>query len=309
MNSFTLRVLNQSEWPAAAEVVCSSVRDWYAAHGKPGRFPGGPESAMLFPEVYESLDPGCCVVAEDPVNGRLAGACFYHPRDLHVSLGILAVHPDYFSRGVAKKLLQHVCALADEQRKPLRLVSSAGNLDSFSLYTRHGFVPRGIYHTMNLPVGAEGPIRSHPLQPRVRKARPSDAKKMAELEFEVSGIRRQKDYEFFIANQLGAWNVSVLEHDNALSGFLVSIRHPGSEMLGPGVMCDDNSAAALILAQLDRFHRGGSPTFLVPASAPSLVRHLYACGARNSEVHLFQVRGDSQAFRGISMPTFMPETG
>jgi GNAT superfamily N-acetyltransferase len=307
MNPLPLRPLKSSEYFAAAEVVCASVREWYAAHGKPGRFPGGPKSAMLFPEVYEAMDPGCCIVAEDSSAGRFAGVCFYHPRELHVSLGILAVHPDYFGRGIAKQLVRFVCDVADEQKKPLRLVSSAGNLDSFSLYTRHGFVPRAVYHTMNLVVAGEGlKVEQHR---RVREARAGDAARMAELEFEVSGIRRQKDFEYFVANQLGAWHVSVMEEAGEMKGFLVSVRHPGSEMLGPGVMRDEETAAGLISYQLDRHHRGGSPTFLVPAEAAGVVKQMYALGAKNTEVHVCQVRGEFQAFRGVSMPTFMPETG
>jgi GNAT superfamily N-acetyltransferase len=304
---FTLRAARPDESLAVAEVVCASVRDWYAAHGKPGRFPGGAESALIFPQVYEALDPGCCVVAEDNANGRLAGACFYHPRELHVSLGILSVHPDYFCRGVAKALVRFVCDVADRQRKPLRLVSSAMNLDSFSVYTRHGFVPRAVYHTMNWSIPDGGTGLAHPLLGRVRDARPEDAVRMAELEFEVSGIRRLKDYEYFIANSNGAWHVSILDGDaGQMEGFLASGRH---EMLGPGVMRSEDAGAALILAEVEAFHRGGSPTFLVPAASPGLVRQMYQWGAKNSEVHLCQVRGEFPGFNGVSMPTFMPETG
>jgi hypothetical protein len=32
-------------------------------------------------------------------------------------------------------------------------------------------------------------------------------------------------------------------------------------------------------------------------------------GARNSELHLSQVRGPAQPEKGILIPTFMPETG
>jgi hypothetical protein len=49
--------------------------------------------------------------------------------------------------------------------------------------------------------------------------------------------------------------------------------------------------------------------FLVPAERSHLVAQLYGWGARNCELHLCQVRGEFQSFRGISMPTFLPETG
>jgi len=40
-----------------------------------------------------------------------------------------------------------------------------------------------------------------------------------------------------------------------------------------------------------------------------VVQALYAWGARNCEVHFAQIKGKFQAFNGVIMPTFMPETG
>ena len=97
--------------------------------------------ARLFPETYEALDPGCTLVAEHPRTGRLMGSCFHHPRETHVSLGIMNVHPAYFGMGVARRLLRAITDDADARGLPVRLVSSAFNLDSYSLYTRAGFVP------------------------------------------------------------------------------------------------------------------------------------------------------------------------
>jgi GNAT superfamily N-acetyltransferase len=301
--------MRADEWPAVAEVICSSIRTWYAASGKPGRFPGGPASCLLFPQVYEALDPGCCVVAEDLGNGRLAGCCFYHRRETHVSLGIMNAHPDYFGHGVAKSLLQYVCDFADRDGKPLRLVSSAMNLDSFSLYTRAGFTARAVFHTMNIKMPVEGLAVTSPDSSRVRDARPEDAAAMAALEWEVSRIRREDDYRHFLENRMGIWHASVIESPSTgVDGFLVSVKHPASNMLGPGVMRIEADAASLILAELDR-HRGGSPTFLVPTTCGGLVQQLYGWGARNSEIHLFQARGSAEPFHGVVMPSFMPETG
>jgi GNAT superfamily N-acetyltransferase len=310
-NSFTLRAMRPDEFAAVAEVICASIRKWYAAHGKPGRFPGGPESCLLFPQVYEDLDPGCCIVAEERSSGRLAGCCFYHPRSTHVSLGIMNAHPDYFGRGVARELLKFVCDLADRQRKPLRLVSSAMNLDSFSLYTRAGFTARAVFHdmTITVPPGGLG-LRSEG-SPRVRPARPGDLPAMAQLERDISGIEREADLRYFIENQRGMWHASVIESPHGggnIDGFLVSVKHPASSMLGPGVMRSDDDAVALILAELEQ-QRGGSPVWLAPAHRGELVRQMYALGFRNCEIHLLQVRGEAQELRGVMMPTFMPETG
>ncbi|MFI5378631.1 MAG: GNAT family N-acetyltransferase [Tepidisphaerales bacterium] len=310
-NDFTLRAMRADEYGLVAEVIYQSIRQWYGAHGRPGRFPAGAASCVLYPEVYEDMDPGCCVVAEDRSNGRLAGSCFYHPRPTHVSLGVMNAHPDYFGRGVARLLLQYVCDLADRERKPVRLVSSAMNLDSFSLYTRAGFTARALFHDMTVRVPDDGfpaAFAGDGLQ-RVREARPGDAAAMAELEWELSGIRREQDYRYIIENRRGIWHASVIESAAGnIDGFLVSVRHPASNMLGPGVMRTEEDAAALILAELNH-NRGRSPVLVVPAACGGLVRRLYGWGLRNCEIHLFQARGEAAAFRGVVMPTFFPETG
>jgi len=302
-----LRAMIASDFDAVAGLICDSTNAWYRAAGKPDIFPGGPESTRLFCDVYESLDPGCCVVAEDLATGRLAGSCFYHPRPTHVSLGIMNVHPDFFGRGIARKLLTFITDFADARRLPVRLVSSAMNLDSFSLYTRAGFVPRCAFQDMCLKVPGEGlpPVAGH----LVRPARPDDVTAMSDLEFEISHIRRERDYRYFLANRDGIWQASVVENPaGGIDGFLVSVNHPASNMLGPGVMRTESQALALIIAQLNQ-HRGRSPVLLVPVDCPWLVRELYKLGAKNVEIHFCQVRGEFAGFDGVVMPTFMPETG
>jgi len=156
----------------------------------PGRFSGGPPQTALFPLVYEQLDPGMCVVAEAP-NGRLAGSCFYRERETHVALGIMNVAPNYFGRGAARQLLDHVVSFEESTGKPLRLVASVMDLDSFSLYTRAGFVPRLVYQDFVLqvpPAGLDDPI---PGADRIRPATADDVEAIAELE--LSGISRRKD--------------------------------------------------------------------------------------------------------------------
>jgi len=300
--------MQRDDWTEVAELICVSTNFWYQSNGRPPIFTAGPQSCLLFCEVYEDLDPGCCVVAEDPGTGRLMGSCFYHPRPTHVSLGIMNVHPNYFRRCVAGALLRFITELADREKKPTRLVSSAMNLDSFSLYTRTGFVPRAIFQDMLIQVPQDGLKDFLPAVQRVRNATTDDVPRMAELENQISGIRREKDFRYFVENRLGIWHVSVLDDDRGgLCGFLCSVSHPASNMLGPGVMRDDEDAAALILAELNH-QRGRSPVFLTPSDRPSLVQRVYSWGGRNCEIHFAQVRGPFSPFKGIVMPTFMPET-
>lgn len=300
-----LRELREDEWDAVAELIHASTNAWYEKNLNRAIFQRDDSSGCrVFPEVYEAMDPGACVVAVDEESGRFMGSCFYHPRETHMSLGIMNSHPDFAGRGVARELLTEIIRRAEG--KPVRLVSSTMNLDSFSLYTRAGFVPRAVFQDMYLPVEKPrpGPVEGV----TVREASLEDVPAMVILEEEVSGIRRESDYRFFLTHPEQGWRVFVSEAEGALTGFLVSIDHPGSNMLGPGVMKTERSAAALIQQQLAAMPEK-QPVFLVPANAAELVQTLYEWGARNCEMHVAQVRGEAQEYAGVVMPTFMPETG
>jgi GNAT superfamily N-acetyltransferase len=306
---FSLRAMKPDEWNEVAALIHDSTNAWYQAHGRSRIFGGPKDDALLFCQVYERLDPGCCVVAADSVQGRLAGSCFYHPRPTHVSLGIMNVHPDYFGRGVARRLLQFITDLADAQGKPLRLVSSVSNLDSFSLYSRGGFVPRLVYQDLTLRVPEAGLPVAVAGGERVRAAALDDVPAMAALEWEVNHIRREDDLRYFVENPNGLWHVSVLDSDRGgLDGFLVSIAHPAWNMLGPGIMRTEEQAQVLIHAELNQ-RRGCQLLWLVPASCARLVQTMYAWGAVNCDLHFAQARGPWTPPDGVVMPTFMPETG
>ena len=313
MPEIRLRALERDDWAEVAGLIYLSTNYWYRANGRAAIFSGDPQCAELFPQVYETLDPGCCIVAQDERSGQLAGSCFYHPRPTHVSLGIMNVHPNYFGCGIARRLLQFIIDFADAHSKPLRLVSSAMNLDSFSLYTRAGFVPRCTYQDMFLDA-PPGKIKealhniSHNAQHRVRPATHEDIEAITALEMEINHISRGQDYGYFIENKEGIWHTSVLENEQgAIEGYLVSVAHPGSNMLGPGIARTQKQALALILTELS--HHAARPVFLLPVECQWLVQQMYALGAKNCELHFGQVRGDWKAPTGVVMPTFMPETG
>ncbi len=309
MSEFTIRPMRANEWDEVSELVRVSTNHWYESHARGAIFTGPDEATRIFCEVYEALDPGFCIVAEDPTSGRLAGSCFYRRRETHISLGIMNAHPYFFGQGAAAQLLAFITNYADEQGLPIRLVSSAINLDSFSLYNRAGFVPRIIFHDMFIESLDEDLLASVSGADRVRPATPDDIPAIVSLEDELVGIRREKDYRFFIENAMEIWHTLVLEGDDGrIDGFLGSVAHPGSNLLGPGVMRDESTAEALIAAQLNH-HKDGTPVFLVPAQAAELVRTLYSWGARNCELHFAQVRGAFRPPTGVVMPTFMPETG
>jgi GNAT superfamily N-acetyltransferase len=309
MPDYRLRTATSSDRYEVAELICVSLNYWHQKRANPPMFRSGPEPADVFWQVYDALDPGCCVVAENPVTGRLMGSCFYHPREHHVSLGIMNVHPNYFGRGVARELVKFITDFADHNGYPaVRLVQSAMNLDSFSLYTRAGFVPRLAYQDLLLRVPESGLGVEIPHAQLIRPATLDDVPAMIELEMEVSGICREKDYRYFLANESGLWQSLVHEGPGGrLEGFLFSVKHAVLPMIGPGVTRTWQQADSLVLTALDRY-RGGAALFLVPVECDQMVQRMYALGARNNEIHFAQVRGQYQPFRGVTLSTFLPES-
>ena len=309
MPAMNLRAMTEGDHAEVAELIYASINAWYRNHGLPEIFRGGPEVTEVFYDTYHALEPGWDVVAENPRTGSLMGSCFYHPRESHVALGIMNVHPNYFGCGVGRALLQYICDYTDRNGyKSLRLTQSALNLDSFSLYNRAGFVPRHAYQDMIVSVPADGLGKSLPGMDRVRDARPGDVPALVELEGAISGVTREQDYRFIIDNGMGFWHASVYESESGrIDGFLASCGHPALNMLGPGFTRTGDQAAALILRELDQY-RGRTPIVVVPAERDKLVHALYGWGARNCELHFCQVRGEFKPYQGINMPTFILET-
>ncbi|MBQ16048.1 MAG: GNAT family N-acetyltransferase [Planctomycetaceae bacterium] len=310
MDGFTLRAMSDGDRAEVAEVIYGSINAWYNRHGMPDIFRGGPSVTEIFYDVYNAIEPGCTVVAENDRTGRLMGSCFYHPREHHVSLGIMTVHPNHFGRGVGSSLLEHIIEFTEQNGfSSLRLTQSALNLDSFSLYNKAGFVPRYAYQDMLIEVPGEGVDVSTARDADVRQATGADVDAMAGLEREVSGISRCEDYRYCVENALDIWSVAVCENSGgSLDGWMISCGHTAMNMLGPCVARDEETAAALIRDGLNRYP-GRTPVFLVPMEKSDLVQRMYSWGARNCEMHFCQVRGDWQPFDGVNMPSFLPETG
>lgn len=308
-DKYELRPMKTDEWNEVAELIHGSTNSWYVANGKNPIFNGPASDALLFCEVYEALDPGCCILAVCRETRKIAGSCFYHPRTTHVSLGIMNVHSDFFGKGIAGSLLSFITNKAEEKKLPVRLISSAQNLDSFSLYTKKGFVPFLSFQDLFIKVPANGlSLVEITDDETIREAVAEDIADMVELERELVGIERAKDFSYFIKNSEGIWKTLIYrDRDEKLLGFLCSVNHPASRMIGPGVARSENITTTLLAAQLD-FFRGFSPVFLLPTDAAQAVKTAYSWGARNCEIHFAQCLGKKPATRGVIMPTFMPET-
>jgi GNAT superfamily N-acetyltransferase len=306
-----LRPMVEVDVPAHTSLLKRSFNSWYRDHGWGGDyFKCSQGELAIFWEIYRRISPGHCVVAIHPDTGAMQGACFYHPREHHVTLGIMAVDPDCFGRGVGARLVRHIVDFTEGHGCPaLRLVSSACNMDSFSLYNRAGFIPRVVLQDMVIPVPAAGMEQPVSLRERVRDAVSEDVAGIRSLELQISGICREGDYRFCIDNPVGCLHASVIEDvHGTITGFAASIRHPALNMIGPAFSCTEAEMLALLARELDRF-RGEGALVVVPMDKRQIVETLYRCGGRNVETHLLEVRGVFQPIAGVNLPSFLPETG
>ncbi|MDH5738479.1 MAG: GNAT family N-acetyltransferase [Gammaproteobacteria bacterium] len=306
------RPLKTQDIPEHTDLLYSSFNSWYWKHGW-GRdyFGCSSQETSIFYDIYNDLTPGCSIAAFDNKTNRMMGSCFYHPREKHVSLGIMSVHPNYGCRGVGRKLVDYILDYTrDNGYKSCRLVSSAINMDSFSLYNRAGFIPRMTYQDMIINVLNEDldNFRVNG-EESVRDARIDDIGAMGDLEMAVSNIRREIDYRYAIENPRDVLHASVYENDQKnIDGFMISVKHPALNMLGPCLARTEEVAIALIKNELERF-KGTVVLFSVPMEKRAMVEQMYSWNAINVETHLKEVWGEFTNFNGISMPSFLPETG
>jgi GNAT superfamily N-acetyltransferase len=299
--------MEKSEWSEVAALIYRSTNEWYQTHYGHPIFECPETDLEFFCEVYEALDPGRCFIIKK--NNIVAASCFFHERDTHTSLGIMNVNPDFYGRSLGRKVLEHLIDLSDKAGKPLRLVSSAMNLDSFSLYNRYGFLVHQFYQDMLVSVPKEGFTDLPEMKGEVKKATLEDLDEIVDLEMEIHGLNKRKDYTYYMEDKSGAWEV-LIHTDDSIKGVLVSVKHPSSNIVGHGVMKNAESAFSLITSSLDRF-RGMTPLVLIPSDQEELIKYMYTIKARNCETHVGQVYNPANLDqpKGIVIPSFMPENG
>ncbi len=305
-----MRSMVESDRDALAELIHRSTNAWYRANRGHDIFGGPVSDCRIFPDTYRAVDNHAGIVVVDTDSGNLVGSCFLHPRPTHIGVGIVNVAPEAFGRGVARRMIEEACRLADETGGPIRLVSSAMNLDSYSLYTRAGFVPRALHQDMMVPVPEGGLPTARPVSSlRIRPAVPDEVEALATFEQRVAGIRRDVDLAHWISNPTGIWRVWVAETaSGALCGWLACSDHDASRIAGPGAMDGEATAAALVWTALDAL-RGKSTLVLVPSQQQGLVRAVADWGGRNVELHVQQVRGSWTPVDGVHLASFLPESG
>lgn len=305
--AFTLGRLRPEQFDEAAELIHASTNAWYLKNTGRVAFSCPPSGCRLFPETYDALDAGQCITVTDNATGKLIGTCYLHPRETHIGVGIVNTSPDVSAGGVASRMIREACTIADSIGLPLRLVSSASNMDSYSLYHRQGFVARKVFQDMLLTVPEDtAALTSGMDRSTVRLATESDVDAIATLERQLTGSYRPRDWEHFIRTE--HFNVLVdVAPDGSVVGALNITNHAANCTLGPAHAIDEASICRLLAAGLP-YVSGRTALVLVSPESTEVTTLLYRWKARNADIHLLQVRGAYTAPTGVQLMTFLPES-
>ena len=304
---FTIGRLQPEQFDEAAALIHASTNAWYLKNTGRVAFGCEPSGCRLFPDTYHALDAGQCITATDDATGKLIGTCYLHPRETHIGVGIVNTAPDVASAGVASQMIREACAIADACGLPLRLVSSASNMDSYSLYHRQGFVARQIFQDMLLPVPEDTSVLTAGIETgSVRLATIFDVPAIAALERELTGSYRPADWSHFVETDHFSVLVDVAS-DGSIFGALNVTNHVANCTLGPAHARDEASVCRLLAAALPVV-AGRTALVLVSPASTIVTKILYAWKARNADIHLLQVRGAYSTPYGVQLMTFLPES-
>jgi len=144
----SVRLLRKEDLPEADHIVRVAF----------GTFVGAPDPAR-FGEGMDHVrgrwlaDPNAAFGAE--VDGKLVGSCFATKWGSFGFFGPLTVHPDFWDRGIASKLLEPTMRLLNEWRvHHAALFTFAHSPKHLGLYQKFGFWPRFLTLITSKPVQA-----------------------------------------------------------------------------------------------------------------------------------------------------------
>ena len=193
------------------------------------------------------------VVAES--GGRIVGSNCLDERSTIFGVGPITIDPAEQNSGIGRQLMQAVLDRTAERGAPgVRLLQSAFNNRSLSLYTKLGFDPREPISVMTGP-----PLRLAVEGCKVRAAQPSDIPACDRLCLRVHGHTRSGE----LADAVKQGAAFVVERDGRITGYTTGLNY-----FGHSVAESNRDLQALIGAAENLV----GPGFLVPTRNASLFR-------------------------------------
>jgi GNAT superfamily N-acetyltransferase len=294
--SISIRTMTAGDVDVVAPLMVLAFNTVNARYGYPSEFPE-PHAAVLLSRYYLGQDPDGCLVAMR--DGAVCGSIFARRRGDHVSVGPVSVDPACQGLGVGRRMMEAVFDLHPDAAS-FRLVQTAFNKESFSLYSRTGFVAVETMLRLDRPPVAVTPEED---EPSVRPASAEELPAVADLDRRLLGVERERD----LATFFGMGNVYVYDHDGATRGYLATLPTPGPVFLGPAVAHTERQLTALVRSALRAV--GSLPVTLhLPTRFASAIDECYRLGFRLFALETFMVRGEWRTASAFYLRSMFPET-
>ena len=204
----TLRAGTPQDAEAAGRICHQAFTAVATAYGYPSDFPA-PEIGIGLMTMLLAHPGFYSVVAER--DGAMVGSNFLDERSSVAGIGPITVDPTVQEIGIGRLLMQDVLDRAAERRfAGVRLLQSAYNTRSLSLYARLGFQVRDVVACMQgPPIGAAIPGY------HVRPATEADAAAGNAVCFHVHGHDRAGE----LRDAITQGSAVVVEHDGRITGY------------------------------------------------------------------------------------------
>jgi len=279
-----------------APVITRAFNTVNARYGYPSEFPE-PNVSTLMSRYYLSQDPEGCLVAER--DGNICGSVFGRRRGDRVSVGPVSVDPACQAIGVGRRMMEALFDLYPDAVS-FRLTQAAFNKESFSLYSKTGFVAAEQLLRLERP---PAPVTPEEDEPHVRVVTAENAPLVADLDRRLTGAERERE----LATLFGMGRVYVYGGDSDIQGYVATMPTPGPTLLGPAVAHSEAQLGALVRAALRDIGPRASGLHLPARFAPT-IDECYRLGFRLFSLETFMVRGEWSPPQALYLHSLFPET-
>ncbi len=227
----------------------------------------GRGSRLIELRRYLTLRPdGWWLALQDGVPAGIVGATVYGP---FAYVGLMAVHPDFQRRGIARRLMDHLLAEVDVHGIPA-IVLDASTVGE-PLYRSLGFVEddRSVLYARQENIL---PYQPSPTPPAVALLRREDLPAVVAFDTPHFGADRGDVLATYLSDDSERAFVC-RDASGTVSGYLIAQR----QMLGPWMAESPHAAAALLDVALG-LPFDGAPTVIAPAVHAHAARLLEQCG-------------------------------
>jgi GNAT superfamily N-acetyltransferase len=215
---------------------------------EPGRFAEGAELVR----TRWLVDPACAFKAES--SGQLVGCAFVTRWGSYALFGPLAVHPEYWDRGVGKLLWEIRLPLLERWSTTHAALFTRAEPKNVLLYQKFGFWPGFLTALTAKPLGAPVPnVHWRTFAERSERGRTvalGDCRRLTEAVYPGLDLER----EILALDQQAVGDTILLDGDAGIDGLAVCHADTGSEA-GPGACYVKFAAAAPGKSAARRFAR------------------------------------------------------